>query len=322
MAVPGVSGATTIARVAHALCTDVVSATVVAARCPVLVVPSMNEAMYRSPAVQRNLELLRRDGRHITLPGVGSEVAWQPADRTPRMGPAPPPGQVVAAVELILSELLARRATTPATGEAWDRQYDTTPLSDLPWYTEELDADLSEAIRAVARGRLLDVGTGPGTAAIFAARQGHDVVATDVSRAALTAARQRAAGLPIAWMLDDATDSRLWGRFDVAVDRGCLHTLPRSVWPRYADAASRWVAPGAQGAARRAGAPDLTQLSRSTMASHSSAGARWSKRSRPLEAWGDLPLRRRRRSRPWLEAIQTVAVLASGPVEGLARWRG
>jgi SAM-dependent methyltransferase len=200
--------------------------------------------MYRSAAVQRNLELLRRDGRHVTLPGMGPEVAWRPSDRAPRVGAAPPPAQVVMAVDLLLAELLARRAAAPATAEAWDREYATTPLSELPWFTEELDADLSAAIRGAGSGRLLDVGTGPGTAALFAARSGFDVVATDLSPAALAAARARANGLPITWVLDDATDSRLWGRFDVAVDRGCLHCLPKSAWPRYAEAAARWLAPG------------------------------------------------------------------------------
>jgi SAM-dependent methyltransferase len=238
------ASAATLARLAHALCSDVVSAAVTAARCPVLVVPSMNDAMLRSPAVQRNLELLRRDGRHVTLPGFGQEVAWRPSERVATLGPAPPPSLVVAAIEAILAGLLARRASAPASGEAWDRQYETTPVRDLPWYTEELDADLAQAVREAAPRRLLDAGTGPGTAAIFAARLGLDVVATDVSAAALARARERAAGLPIAWVLDDVTDTRLWGRFDVAVDRGCLHCLPPSVWPRYADAAARWIAPG------------------------------------------------------------------------------
>jgi SAM-dependent methyltransferase len=238
------ASAATIARVAHAQCTDVLSTAVVASRAPVLMVPSMNDAMYRSEPVQRNLEMLRRDGRHVTLPGLGPEVAWRPSERGPMVGAAPPPAQIVMAVELLLVELLARRAATPATAEEWDRQYATTPLSELPWFTEELDADLAAAIRAVGSGRLLDVGTGPGAVALFAARSGFDVVATDLSPAALAAARARANGLPITWVLDDALDSRLWGRFDVAVDRGCLHCLPKSAWPRYAEAAARWVAPG------------------------------------------------------------------------------
>src|SRR5262249_7430341 len=49
--------------------------------------------------------------------------------------------------------------------------------------------------------------------------------------------------LPIAWVIDDFAESRLWGTFDVIVDRGCLHCLPRARWQRYAEHAARLLAP-------------------------------------------------------------------------------
>jgi len=236
--------AATIARIAHGKCTDVLSATVTAARGQVLVVPSMNESMYLSGPVQRNLEHLRHDGRHVLLPGTGLEVATRPSARVPMLGPAPPPHQVVAAIEHLLKDVIAERSAPPASAEAWNRQYEEVATECLPWFTEELDADLATELRALGRGRLLDIGTGPGTAAVFAAQSGFDVVATDISAVALGLAQRRAGGLPIAWVLDDFVDSRLWGRFDVALDRGCLHCLPKSAWPRYARTMGRLVAPG------------------------------------------------------------------------------
>ena len=241
--------AATIARIAQAACTDVLSALVTATTQPVLVVPSMNESMYRSPGVQRNLEQLRRDGRHVVQPGMGLEAAVAPSARAPMAGAAPPPSQVIAAIELLAeSATLRKRAevsASPVVGaDAWDRQYGSSPVGDLPWFTEQLDAVLARELRKVKKGRLLDVGTGPGTAAIFAARNGFEVVATDVSSTALGIARRRANGEHIAWVLDDVLDSRLWGRFDVLVDRGCLHCLPKSSWPDYARAAGRLVEPG------------------------------------------------------------------------------
>jgi SAM-dependent methyltransferase/3-polyprenyl-4-hydroxybenzoate decarboxylase len=236
------ASAATIARVAHGHCSDVLSAAATASSRPLLVVPSMNESMYRSAAVQRNLELLREDGHHVVYPGSGVEVAWEPAARVPMLGAAPPPSQVVAAIELVLNDLLATRAAAPSTAEGWDEQYLSADVTNLPWFTDELDGDIAEELRATNKGRLLDVGTGPGTAAIFAAKHGFDVVATDISEAALATARRRANGLPITWVLDDATHTHVWGQFDVAVDRGCLHCLPRSAWPEYAAAASRWIA--------------------------------------------------------------------------------
>ena len=238
------ASATTIARIAHGTCADVLSAAATAMTRPVLVVPSMNEAMLRSGAVQRNLELLRQDGRHLLLPRAGLEAAVAPWARTPIAGAAAGVAQVVAAIELLLEDVIRARAAAAATIETWDRHYERAALAELPWYTEQLDADLGAELAALPRGRLVDIGTGPGTTAIFAAQQGFDVVATDVAAAAIAAARRRASGLPVAWVLDDIVDSRLWGRFDVAVDRGCLHCLPRSDWPRYAESARRIVAPG------------------------------------------------------------------------------
>jgi SAM-dependent methyltransferase len=204
----------------------------------------MNEAMYRSGGVRRNLELLRDDGRHILSAAMGLEVATDPAARAPMLGAAPPPAQVVAAIELLLAGRAGARAVT--TPEDWERQYAVATPQELPWFTEELDADVADAVRAKQRdgARLLDVGTGPGTAAIFAAQNGFDVVATDVSAAALSLARRRAGALPIAWVLDDVVKSRLWGTFDVAVDRGCLHCLPRAAWEAYAASMRAHVAPG------------------------------------------------------------------------------
>ncbi|HEX8795207.1 MAG TPA: flavoprotein, partial [Polyangiaceae bacterium] len=233
--------AATIARVAQAACTDVLSALVTATTQPVLVVPSMNESMHRSPGVQRNLEQLRRDGRHVVEPVMGLEAAVAPSARAPMAGAAPPPGQVVAAIEM----LVERVPVAPVVGaDAWDRQYESSPVGDLPWFTEQLDADVVRELEKVKKGRLLDVGTGPGTAAIFAARNGFDVVATDVSSTALGIARRRANGERVAWVLDDFLDSRLWGRFDVLVDRGCLHCLPKISWPDYARSAGRLVEAG------------------------------------------------------------------------------
>jgi SAM-dependent methyltransferase/3-polyprenyl-4-hydroxybenzoate decarboxylase len=237
--------AATIAKVAHGACSDVLSATATAARGPVLVVPAMNEAMLRAPAVARNLEQLRADGRFVAEAGPGVEVAWAPGARGVSSGGALRPEQVVIAVEHLARDVAKARRAPGASPADWDRRYDRH-AAELPWFTEALDADLAEELGAmVGTGRvLLDVGTGPGTTAIFAARRGFHVVATDVSRAALACARARAEGLPIAWVEDDVLTSRLHARFDVVVDRGCLHCLPRAAWPSYARAMKERVAPG------------------------------------------------------------------------------
>src|SRR5579859_6172373 len=51
-----------IAKVAHGQSDDIVTATVLAARCPVVVAPAMNDAMWEKAVVQENVEALRKRG--------------------------------------------------------------------------------------------------------------------------------------------------------------------------------------------------------------------------------------------------------------------
>ncbi len=95
--------ATTLARLAQGDCSDVVWATAIATRAPVILVPGMNSAMYTAPSVQRNLEALRGDGFHVVHPAFGYEVADAPEDRTPEVGPPPPWSDVAVIVAAIVS---------------------------------------------------------------------------------------------------------------------------------------------------------------------------------------------------------------------------
>ncbi len=60
-----------LAKAAAGLGDDLAATVLLAARCPVYFAPSMNEAMWRSAAVARNIETLRRDGRRFIEPGAG-----------------------------------------------------------------------------------------------------------------------------------------------------------------------------------------------------------------------------------------------------------
>ncbi len=65
------ASARTLARCAHALADDLLSATYLSARCPVFVAPAMDLDMYQHPATRENLDRLRRFGNHIISPGHG-----------------------------------------------------------------------------------------------------------------------------------------------------------------------------------------------------------------------------------------------------------
>jgi len=63
--------ANVIARIAHGQSDDVVTATVLAARCPVVVAPAMNDAMWSKRAVQENIATLKQRGMTVVEPESG-----------------------------------------------------------------------------------------------------------------------------------------------------------------------------------------------------------------------------------------------------------
>jgi len=65
------ASANTLARLAHGLCDDMLTATVLSARCPVLVAPAMDHDMWRHPATRANVEALRRYGYTVLDPAHG-----------------------------------------------------------------------------------------------------------------------------------------------------------------------------------------------------------------------------------------------------------
>ena len=63
--------ANVIGRIASGRSDDIVTATLLAARCPVVVAPAMNDAMWSKAAVQENLATLRKRGLTIVEPEAG-----------------------------------------------------------------------------------------------------------------------------------------------------------------------------------------------------------------------------------------------------------
>lgn len=64
-----------IGKAANGLADDAVSASIMAAACPVVFVPNMNDRMWRRAAVQRNVRTLVRDGHHVVPPVAGTVVS-------------------------------------------------------------------------------------------------------------------------------------------------------------------------------------------------------------------------------------------------------
>jgi len=65
------ASANTIAKLAAGLADNLLTSAALAARCPLIVAPAMNDAMYEHAATQANLALLRARGVRVVDPGVG-----------------------------------------------------------------------------------------------------------------------------------------------------------------------------------------------------------------------------------------------------------
>ena len=61
----------TLGKITHGLSDNMLTATVLAARCPLLICPTMDGEMYHAPATQKNLEMVQEFGYHILDPEVG-----------------------------------------------------------------------------------------------------------------------------------------------------------------------------------------------------------------------------------------------------------
>jgi phosphopantothenoylcysteine decarboxylase/phosphopantothenate--cysteine ligase len=66
-----------MAKVAHGLADDLLSALCLARRCPLILAPAMNVEMWENAATQRNLELLRADGVLIAGPAAGDQACGE-----------------------------------------------------------------------------------------------------------------------------------------------------------------------------------------------------------------------------------------------------
>lgn len=63
--------ANVIAKLAYGIADDMLTTTVLACRCPKIIAPAMNTAMYENPVTQDNIERLRHYGMEIAEPAYG-----------------------------------------------------------------------------------------------------------------------------------------------------------------------------------------------------------------------------------------------------------
>jgi phosphopantothenoylcysteine decarboxylase/phosphopantothenate--cysteine ligase len=90
--------ASSLSRLASGLSEDVLTGTVLAATCPVVVAPAMHTEMWEHAATQRNIAELRSDGVHVIGPDTGSLAG---GDEGP--GRLVEPEEIVASIVGILA---------------------------------------------------------------------------------------------------------------------------------------------------------------------------------------------------------------------------
>ncbi len=100
--------AQTIAKLAHGMSDSMLTATALAARCPLLVCPAMDHDMFIHPATQRNLEILESYGYRIMQPEHGELASGLIGH-----GRLPDPAAIVDRVD---QELEEGREDGPLTG--------------------------------------------------------------------------------------------------------------------------------------------------------------------------------------------------------------
>ena len=116
------ASANTIAKLANGLASDMLSSCALAATCPLLVAPAMNNHMYEHPATRANLQTLRERGVTIVAPGEG-RLASKGEQGIGRLAE---PAQLLAACEAALAAGSATPAgarangAVPARGDAWN----------------------------------------------------------------------------------------------------------------------------------------------------------------------------------------------------------
>src|SRR6188472_919691 len=74
----------------------------------------------------------------------------------------------------------------------WETLYKSQKVETMPWYNQNLDPDLEDELdrRKITNGKFLDLGTGPGTQAIWLSKRGFKVIGCDLSEAAIKRARK------------------------------------------------------------------------------------------------------------------------------------
>ena len=138
--------AATLAKLATGMSLDLVSATLIASRAPVLLAPAMHTEMWEHPATQRNVETLHGDGYETIGPGSGALAGGDEG-----VGRVAEPEEILERIEQLLNpQGDGRRVLVTAGGTR-------EPVDPVRYLGNRSSGKMGHAIAAEAANRGLNV---------------------------------------------------------------------------------------------------------------------------------------------------------------------
>jgi len=186
-----------LARAAAGRADDLLTASLLIARCPILLVPAMHTEMWQHPATRANVATLRGRGVHVLEPDVGRLTG---ADSGP--GRLPEPTAIAAsALALVVPQDLTGRTVVVSAGGTRE------PVDPVRFLGNRSSGRQGVALAAAARRRGADVVLVAANLAV-AAPYGVTVVPVESAAELRTAVRAAAAGADVVVMAAAVADFR------------------------------------------------------------------------------------------------------------------
>jgi phosphopantothenoylcysteine decarboxylase/phosphopantothenate--cysteine ligase len=140
--------ANTLAKLAHGIADNMLTAVALATKAPLVLAPAMHHTMYTHPATQANLAMLRERGAYIVEPEVGRLASGEVG-----IGRLPETGVLLGAIQLVLGrkgDLAGRRVVVTAGGTQ-------EPIDPVRFVGNRSSGKMGYALAAEARDRGAEV---------------------------------------------------------------------------------------------------------------------------------------------------------------------
>jgi phosphopantothenoylcysteine decarboxylase/phosphopantothenate--cysteine ligase len=140
--------ANTLAKLAHGIADNMLTAVALATKAPLVLAPAMHSTMYAHPATQANLATLRERGAYIIEPEVGRLASGEVG-----IGRLPETGALLGAIQLVLGrkgDLAGRRVVVTAGGTQ-------EPIDPVRFVGNRSSGKMGYALAVEARDRGADV---------------------------------------------------------------------------------------------------------------------------------------------------------------------